>query len=268
MAWYQQDLTNLAFFWRLTRRDGVRLAFTSHDRDLWVEGQLYRTAPGMVPSAVETSDGLENTGVEIAGAITDRLMTEADLRSGRWDGADLLLVARDWTDLAAAPVFLARGILGAVRIEDGRFGVDLVGPEVFLDQAAGIETSPMCRAELGDCDCRVPMAGRRHLARVQTAAGATVMVTGSFDDGQFAQGRARWLTGGNAGTDSWIEGSIGGTLTLRSAPAFAVQTADLVDVIEGCDLRFETCVSRFDNGANFRGEPHLPGNDLLTRYAS
>ena len=29
---------------------------------------------------------------------------------------------------------------------------------------------------------------------------------------------------------------------------------------------FATCRDRFANAQNFRGEPHLPGNDLLTRY--
>jgi len=28
----------------------------------------------------------------------------------------------------------------------------------------------------------------------------------------------------------------------------------------------ETCSARFGNAVNFRGEPYLPGNDLLTRY--
>jgi uncharacterized phage protein (TIGR02218 family) len=36
--------------------------------------------------------------------------------------------------------------------------------------------------------------------------------------------------------------------------------------VEGCDKRLETCRDRFANTLNFRGEPHLPGNDLLTRY--
>ena len=27
-----------------------------------------------------------------------------------------------------------------------------------------------------------------------------------------------------------------------------------------------TCAGRFANAVNFRGEPHLPGMDLLTRY--
>jgi uncharacterized phage protein (TIGR02218 family) len=55
-------------------------------------------------------------------------------------------------------------------------------------------------------------------------------------------------------------------LTLRESPYFAVQPGTRVALIEGCDRRFSTCVERFTNAANFRGEPHLPGNDLLTRY--
>ena len=35
---------------------------------------------------------------------------------------------------------------------------------------------------------------------------------------------------------------------------------------QGCDKMLATCSGRFGNVANFRGEPHLPGMDLLTRY--
>jgi len=41
---------------------------------------------------------------------------------------------------------------------------------------------------------------------------------------------------------------------------------DRIALRHGCDKSFATCVSRFGNAENFRGEPHLPGNDLLTRY--
>jgi len=59
MLWYQNDLTTLAFLWRLERVDGVALGFTSHDRDLVHDGLTYRSTPGMLPSAIERSDGLE-----------------------------------------------------------------------------------------------------------------------------------------------------------------------------------------------------------------
>ena len=46
----------------------------------------------------------------------------------------------------------------------------------------------------------------------------------------------------------------------------AVVAGSRVEITQGCDKRFATCVARFSNAVNFRGEPHLPGNDLLTRY--
>jgi len=55
-------------------------------------------------------------------------------------------------------------------------------------------------------------------------------------------------------------------VTLADAPAFAVEAGALALLTEGCDRRMETCSARFGNAVNFRGEPYLPGNDLLTRY--
>jgi hypothetical protein len=34
----------------------------------------------------------------------------------------------------------------------------------------------------------------------------------------------------------------------------------------GCDRALGTCRDRFDNVANFRGFPHIPGNDFVLRY--
>ena len=39
-----------------------------------------------------------------------------------------------------------------------------------------------------------------------------------------------------------------------------------VQLREGCDHTIATCSARFGNAVNFRGEPFLPGNDLLARY--
>jgi uncharacterized phage protein (TIGR02218 family) len=58
----------------------------------------------------------------------------------------------------------------------------------------------------------------------------------------------------------------GNVVEVRDLPKASVESGCRVELREGCDKRFETCVSRFANAANFRGEPHLPGNDLLTRY--
>ena len=60
--------------------------------------------------------------------------------------------------------------------------------------------------------------------------------------------------------------SAGPSVTLRDPPFFAPEPGVRVRLTEGCDKSLATCAGRFANAANFRGEPHLPGNDLLTRY--
>jgi uncharacterized phage protein (TIGR02218 family) len=34
-------------------------------------------------------------------------------------------------------------------------------------------------------------------------------------------------------------------------------------VTPGCDKSFSTCRTKFGNGINFRGFPHIPGNDFI-----
>src|SRR3546814_9622121 len=76
----------------------------------------------------------------------------------------------------------------------------------------------------------------------------------------------RWLGGANGGCESAIAMSAGATLTLTAPPPFAADAGTMIELIEGCDKSFATCRQRFDNVPNFRGEPFLPGIDLLTRY--
>src|SRR3546814_1023523 len=64
------DTTTFAFCWRVVRFDGVALGFTSHDRDLEIEGLIYRSAPGIAPSAVHLSAGLETDSMDVTGALS------------------------------------------------------------------------------------------------------------------------------------------------------------------------------------------------------
>ena len=120
MSFLDGDLTTLAFCWRIDRRDGVSLGFTSHDRDLAIEGLTYSAAPGVTPSAISLSDGFDVDTLEVAGALTHDAITDADLAAGRWDGAAVRLFATDWRDTTQS-LPLTRGLLGEVSLKDGAF---------------------------------------------------------------------------------------------------------------------------------------------------
>jgi uncharacterized phage protein (TIGR02218 family) len=246
----------------------VCLGFTSHDRDLEVDGLVYRAAPGMMPSAVSLSDGFDPASLDVAGALSSAAITEADLGAGRWDGADLTLFLTSWEAPGAERVVLAEGRIGEVAVKGNGFEAELRGMTALLDRPVVEQTSPECRAELGDPRCRVDMAGRTLVTRVAALVDEDEVeveaVTGPAN--AYAYGRLRWISGANSGLVSALLSSAGSRLRLREAPAFSASVGDLLEIREGCDKGFATCTGRFANGANFRGEPHLPGMDLLTRY--
>lgn len=256
----------VALCWRVERSDGVAIGLTTHDRDLTLDGLVHRAAPGMTPSAIERSAGLEADTMDIGGALTSAAIGEADLLCGRWDGARVRLFAVDW-ETAATIAELGEGRIGAVEMGEDGFTAELAGASAALARPVVEETSPECRAELGDRRCRVALAARRRFARVMAIAerevtlDATEPVTGAY-----AGGSLRWFGGANGGLIQAVDASAGARVTLRGLPAFAVAVGTLVELVEGCDKSLATCAGRFGNAVNFRGEPHLPGIDLLTRY--
>lgn len=260
-------VTAIVLCWRIERRDGVTIALTDHDRDLTVGEQVYRAAPGMTPSAIVRAEGLDATTMEARGALHAAAITARDLEAGRWDGARVVAFAIDWSRRGAAPIPLSEGRIGDVTVSDGGFTAELTGAAARLERPVAEATSPGCRASLGDARCRVAMAGRRHLARVSAVDGRAVTLdrVEPVDDA-YGDGRLRWLTGANTGLESLVAASHADGVTLRTPPSFAVVPQTLVELTEGCDRTLATCAGRFDNAANFRGEPYLPGVDLLTRY--
>lgn len=266
MTIVEGDLTSLAFCWRVERRDGICLGFTSHDRDLIIGGLIYRAAPGMLPSAISVSDDFDASTLDVSGALASDSISETDLAAGRWDRAAVSLFMVDWEDPEGERLALARGELGDVTVKANGFEAELRGPAALLERAVAEQTSPECRAGLGDRRCRVDMAGRVRVTRVVAAAAEAVVVVAETCGPAFAFGRLRWIGGANSGLESLIAASDGAELLLQEPPPFPIEIGDPVEIREGCDKSFATCTGRFANGENFRGEPHLPGMDLLTRY--
>lgn len=259
------ELTSAALCWRVERMDGAGIGLTSHDERVTSDGIAHEATPGMMPASVTRTLGLEPHSGEVSGALSSEALNEEDLARGRWNGARVQLSVVDWADADADPAQLIGGEIGGVSVNGDGFSADLQGAAVKLQAAVCPATSAECRAELGDKKCRVDLAGRTMSAQVLSSAGGALTVDTELD-GRFVLGRLRYMSGANCGLMTVILAVDGAAVQVRDLPRAPVDPGCRVELREGCDKRFETCASRFANAVNFRGEPHLPGNDLLTRY--
>lgn len=256
--------------WRVERRDGVTLGFAAHDRDIMVDHIPYHAAPGMLPSAIEMDDGLDALDMDIAGALSHALIRTDDLASGRWDHAAVRIGLIDWQQPAEGAAWFWHGHLGAVSIEGNRFSAELQGLKARLDQPLVPVASPSCRARFCGIGCGLSRSAFERVAVIE-AVGEEGLVFASVNTATASgllRGQVRWISGANAGLDADIIGQDGAAVHIDGHLPDPPQEGDRALLIQGCDKSLATCAERFGNALNFRGEPHLPGNDLLTRFAA
>ena len=266
-------VTTLATCWRLERPDALVLGFTDCDVDLTFGGTTYTAQGGMTASSWARSLGLSVDTLEAIGALTSSTMTEADLAAGLWDDAALQIWRVDWSDTASR-VQLFAGSLGEVSRGPTAFRAEMRGLSHYLGQEVGRIYSRRCDAALGDSRCTVDLENpvfkgtgtvvSSSDARILTASGL-----GAFASGLFTNGTLVWSTGANAGLRVAVFAHRLDTalrLELAERAVRPIAIGDIFVIRAGCDKQASTCAGRFANLVNFRGFPHMPGNDTAFSY--
>jgi uncharacterized phage protein (TIGR02218 family) len=260
-------LTTLAHVWRVVRRDGEAFAFTDHDRPLAFDALSCEPLAGLLAGALEKSMGLGPDTASVAGALSSEAITEEDLARGLWDGARVDLYRVDWTD-PSLRLHLFAGRLGEVRRGFSAFEAELRGLQAALNIPVGRVFSRFCDADLGDARCAkdietVAFRGEGVVSEVLSGAAFRADGLSAYGDGWFARGRLVWAAGGAGEVAAHrVEGGAAVIELLEPAGAVLAPGAGFA-IYAGCDKRFDTCRAKFANTLNFRGFPHMPGNDAV-----
>ena len=260
--------------WGVWRRDGVVLGFTDHDRDLNFEGIVFRAGTGMTARALMQTTGFAVDNSEAVGALSSSAVTEADLLAGRYDAAEVRCWLVNWSDVGQR-LLQFRGSLGEIVRSGGAFRAELRGLTEVLNQPQGRVYQRDCAAILGDAQCRFDLirAGFSVELAVGTQSEGRVFAFGGltgFAAGWFEKGRVRLLEGDARGVmglikaDRMEDGQRVIELWDRIGPPVAA--GDRIRLEAGCDRQAATCQSKFNNFHNFRGFPHIPGEDWLLSY--
>ncbi len=265
IPWMQTDVTTIAWFWKLTLQDGEVMGFTNHDRDLVINNITYEASSGFEPTAVDTTNDMATDNLDVTGMLDSERIKTADIANGRFDFAEVEIFLCNWAKVTDPVLVLRRGTIGRISHGKNGFQAEVRGLLEAYQQAAGLAYQKQCRAQFGDNQC-----GLNKAAYTFTGAVTSISQDGSFStdlaqaDDYFSYGVIRFdRTGEEMEVKKYSQTGGGISLFL---PVSDSAVGDTFSVSAGCDGNFSTCKTRFSNAFNFRGEPFIPGNDLMASY--
>jgi uncharacterized phage protein (TIGR02218 family) len=273
-AHLESGATTVCRVWSVLRRDGVAFGFTDHDRDLLVNGVCCRADTGMTARALQQTTGLSVDNSEAVGALSDAAITEADLLAGRFDGAEVRAFLVNW-QAPEERIEQFRGSFGEIMRSGGAFRAELRGLSEALNRPQGFAYQPGCSAVLGDSRCRfeTETPGYSVTGLVDGVEDGRVFYFAAlpgFDDRWFEHGRFEMLSGQAAGLVGVVKNDrrngAARRIELWQSLGAPVVAGDSFRMVAGCNKTAATCRIKFANFLNFRGFPHIPGEDWLASY--
>ncbi len=270
-AHLEGGLTTVCHAWKITRKDGVALAFTDHDLPLNFEGAEFRADAGLSAKAIAQTTGLSVDNTEAIGALSDASIREDAIEQGRFDGAEVQAWLVNWADVSQRWLQF-RGTIGEMRRVDGAFRAELRGLTEALNRTLGRVYQKPCTAVLGDKQCRfdTSLLGYSLVLPVDVEESGRKFIWDSlpgFDEEFFIRGRLDVLEGPAEGLFGLIKHDrvVGKKrfIELWEPIKGDVSTGTQIKLLAGCNKQMNTCRLKFNNLLNFRGFPDLPGEDWV-----
>jgi uncharacterized phage protein (TIGR02218 family) len=263
------EVTTIATCWKLTRRDEIIMGFTDHDRDIVIDDITYQASTGFTPSAVANNSALSVDNLDVEGVIDSDTITEEDIQAGLYDFAQIEVFIVNYSDLTQGVLNLRTGWLGEIKFGRNKFVAEVRGLMQNLAQGLGQLYSPSCRAKLGDARCGIDIEDFTDEGSVTSVTDNQVFkdTTREESNGWFDGGQITFTSGNNEGLSMEIKEFRNSQITLVLPMAYDLSVSDTYSIIAGCDKSFDTCIAKFGNAINFRGEPHVPGIDKMLETA-
>jgi len=260
--------TSIATCWQLQLKNGSSLGFTNMDFALEVDGIKYHANSGFYPSSLLTSKQLKEADFEAYGILDSQLINEKDILAGLYDDAQVMIFLVDYLNPSHGKIVLKSGYIGDIKIKGQQFIAKICGPIQACDKTIGCLYSSLCRTKFADDRCKMCKTSFS-----KTGIISEVLSEIKFSDlsriepeSYFAFGEITFSTGLNAGRTTEVRSSITNVIELMLPLPDPLQKGDKYTIIAGCDKQFSTCITKFNNALNFRGEPHIPQSDRISLY--
>lgn len=279
LAYPANCVSYLVQCWRIERLDGIVHAFTAHDQPITFKGTVYEPCGSIMPSAYQAGGQFGDVGnASLLGLLSiDGLqpgIPARDISAGLLDAAEIQIWELPWKG-TEKPYPILKGYVGTITQKDINYEAEVITISGLLSNRGLLEAyTPNCRFRLGDARCTVNLAAFTDTGFVTEEAGGSIAIQAAkrqfIDisrieaDDYWANGNLTWTSGDNTGYSSEVAASNDqGGITLWNVMPNIIRLNDQYTIVAGCDKTRPTCITKFNNIANFGGFPDVPGNDII-----
>lgn len=267
--------------------------FTSHDKPATINLSYWQyygpgfttfyftfdSVQGFDLSAIVSNGNLSVDNLEITTLDDGTFFNREDIIAGKWANT-FFRIFRYRTDVAVPDSFtdcetLFKGWFGEFKLTDTTITVELRNMTEAIQQPLGEVSTKTCRNEFADSGCGLNLfhvfTVTDVISQKEIYCADANVPTYTTNPNFFTNGLVRFKTGNNQNLSNRVAAfsdtgyPSGYTFKFLTPMILPIQIGDQIEVWEGCDKTLNTCINRFDNVRRFRGEPHRPTTDQLSR---
>lgn len=225
------------------------LCFTDCDEDISYEGEIYRSGGFFTPNVIISRNELGEDNFTVSGCFNNDIILEGFLEIFSLTNNEKIVLKSGW--------------IGEVKMSGEKFTATINSLSSKTKNIIGKCYSSSCRAAFADQYCKIDKEKYSFSGFVEEVGDANSFIDKNRQEpgGYFNQGILEFFSGENIGkkfqvimfyeTKIYIEEDI------------KIKKGDQYKITSGCDKAFDTCISKFSNAINFRGEPFIPNRHKL-----
>lgn len=276
----ESECTTTAILWKIVRVDGEVYTFTNHVENIVYNKLVYFSDTGVDLSSIASKSDYSVDNLDLVGFLKQTGVNEEDLLADLFDDAIVEVLMVDYNNLDYGHLTLKNGFIGQLNQELQVFTAEVRGLTQKLEQNFGQLTSPTCRARFCDARCKLNFNSSIKINNLyydlQTTGTVNNIINNRLiiDNSRteptsfFNYGYLVFTSGLNNTRKMEIRNFTNNQILLFLPMPKEIKPNDTYTLYAGCDKTFSTCINRYNNAINFRGEPHLPGRDRIYESCS
>ncbi len=254
-----------ALMCKIERLDGTVLGLTNHDRDLRVEDVIYHGKSKLDPSETQKQIGLQSDDMDVLAVIDHDIIRSEDIRMGLFDDAAVEYFLFDWENNKTLHHIFS-GVISKIDYSERMFRAEMDWRFSKLNHVFGQSYTEYCSAQFCDQKCGLDEAKFTYQTRIHHSDSNQIWIENMDFRGTLKGGRVEFVSRPEKISRYAIQeqSSEGRLIKLKlwNPVKFKIKEGEKIRLTLGCDKQFSTC-KNFKNTQNFRGFPHMPGEEVL-----